>query len=386
MAQATRLAACTSALLATLLLSGCTDSRLDAPAATEAALASITVTPVRIPLERRLDGIIEAVNQSTIAAQTAGRVAAILYDIDDFVAKDAVIVRLRAVERSAALLQAKAALNEAAAHADEAQSRYRRIEDLYQERIVTKATFEQAVAARDAALARLAGARATLHSATEGLAYTEIRAPYAGVLTGRHVEPGETVAPGTALVSSMSLQQLRAVVEIPQSIIEQVRRIGKATVQIDERRVAVSRITIFPGASAPSNTFAARLDLPEDSPGLHPGMFVKVAFIIGEAERLLIPSTALIERGELSAVYVLDADDRISLRQIRPGRHFDAGIEVLAGLGAGERIALQPQAARYRLESAAATSRGTVDTVPAPAASNFHEAAGAPLEVRNSVR
>src|SRR5581483_9112585 len=95
-----------------------------------AALRSVTVRPEQIPVERRLDGRIEAVNQGTVAAQTSGRVAEILYDVNDFVPAGAVIVRLRATEQRAGLLQAQAALSEATARESEAQTRYQRIADM----------------------------------------------------------------------------------------------------------------------------------------------------------------------------------------------------------------------------------------------------------------
>jgi len=352
MLQATRIGAWASIAAAALFLSGCADSERASPNPPPPALESIVITPVRTPLERRLDGTIEAINQSTVAAQTAGRVDAILYDVDDSVPEGAIIVRLRAVERSAGLQQAEAALREASAYEAEAQSRYRRIAGLYQENVVARAIFDEATTARDAAVARLAVARAALHAAREGIAYTEVRAPYAGILTQRHVEPGETVGPGTPLVSGMSLQHLRVAVDVPQSIVEQVRQNGKAAVYVDERRIEATKLTLFPEASVPSSTFRARLDLPENSQGLRPGMFVKVGLFIGEIDRLLVPARALVERGEVTAVYTVAADNRISLRQIRLGHRFEDRIEVLAGLEAGERIALEPPAARYRFESA----------------------------------
>ena len=98
------------------VLGGCGGS--GKPAAHNEAVAvlhSVTVRPEPIPIERRLDGRIEAVNEGTVAAQTSGRVAEILYDVNDFVPAGAVIIRLRSTEQHAGLLQAQAALSEATA-------------------------------------------------------------------------------------------------------------------------------------------------------------------------------------------------------------------------------------------------------------------------------
>jgi RND family efflux transporter MFP subunit len=354
MTSATRLAEWGSALVVGLLLAGCADpSQTSATSPATSELASIVVEPESTPLERQLDGTIEAVNQGTVAAQTTGRVTAILYDVNDFVPAGAVIVRLRAMEQRAGLQQAEATLREAAARELEAQTRHQRIADMYERKVVPKAALDEATATRDTAVARLAAARAALESAREGVSYTEIRAPYAGIVTRRLIDVGETVAPGTPLMSGISLQYLRVAVDVPQSMVEQVRRIKKAAVYVDGRRIEATKLTVFPEATSPSNTVRARLELPENAADLYPGMFVKVAFVTGEAQRLLVPASALIERGEVTAVYVLDANGRTSLRQVRPGHRFDGRIEILAGLGSGERVALDPIAAMKRLTPAA---------------------------------
>jgi RND family efflux transporter MFP subunit len=323
------------------------------------SLPNVIVQPERTPAERKLDGIIEAVNQGTVAAQTSGRVEAILYDVDDFVPAGAVIIRLRATEQRAGLLQAEAALREATAREAEAQTRYQRMADMYDRKVVPKATLDEVVANREAAVARLAAARAALQSAKEGVAYTEVRAPYAGVVTKRLVQVGETVSPGMPLMSGISLQYLRVTVDIPQSIVEQVRRIKKGAVYVEGRRIEATRVTVFPEAAAPSSTFRARLELPENATDLYPGMFVKVGFVTGEVDRMLIPARSLVERSEVTAVYVIDAGGRTTMRQVRVGDRFDDRVEILSGLAAGERVALDPLAAMKELQLATLAARSS---------------------------
>ncbi|HEV8444139.1 MAG TPA: efflux RND transporter periplasmic adaptor subunit [Steroidobacteraceae bacterium] len=342
-----------SALGLLLGVAGCSGGKpATATALAAEPLASIEIRPERSPLERQLDGTIEAVNQGTVAAQTSGRVAEILYDVNDFVPAGAVIVRLRATEQRTGLLQAEASLREAQARAIEAQTQFERVADIYARKVVPKATFDAATAARDAANARLTAAQAAVQAAREGVSYTEIRAPYAGIVTRRHVELGETVNPGTLLMSGLSLQYLRVAVDVPQSIVEQVRRIRKAAVYVGERRIEAQKLTVFPEASAPSNTFRARIELPENAADLYPGMFVKVGFVVGEADRLLVPAGALVQRGEVNAVYLIATDGSTTLRQVRVGHRFGERVEILAGLVAGDRVALDPVAATRRLEPA----------------------------------
>ena len=319
-----------------------------------AGLKTYTTKLEAAPLERSFDGTIEAVNQGTVSAQTSGRVAQVLYDVNDFVPAGAVIVRLRGTEQRANLGQAEAALNEATAAEAEVQKRYARVLELLKEHIVSQQQVDQISAERDAAVARLASARAGVDAAKEGVSYTEVRAPYAGIVTKRYVEVGESVRPGTLLMSGLSLQFLRVNVDLPQSVVEKVRTIRKAAIYVDGKRVEAKRITIFPEATAQSDTFKTRVDLPENATDLYPGMFVKVAFVTGEARRLLIPASALVERSEITAVYVVDDKGRTTLRQVRLGHRFDGRIEVLAGLRAGETVAIDPIAAVSHLANSEA--------------------------------
>ncbi|MHB8723375.1 MAG: efflux RND transporter periplasmic adaptor subunit [Steroidobacteraceae bacterium] len=314
------------------------------------------VQSVHAPLERSVDGTIEAVNQATVSAQTAGRITEILYDVNDVVPAGAVIIRLKGNEQRANLEGAQAAITEAKARNAEAATTYQRISGLFQQHVVSKAQLDQATANRDAAAARLTAAEAALATAREGVGYTEIRAPYGGVVTKRLVEVGESVSPGTPLMTGLSLRDLRVDTNIPQSAVMQVRRLKQAAIYSGNERIEATKITIFPEAATPSSTFRARLDLPPGAIDLAPGMYVKVGLVVGEADRLLIPVSALVERSEITGVYVLDSRGRAALRYVRPGHRFGDKIEILAGLAAGERIALDPIAASAQAAAAGPAS------------------------------
>ncbi|HTX04591.1 MAG TPA: efflux RND transporter periplasmic adaptor subunit [Steroidobacteraceae bacterium] len=334
-----------------LLLAACSGKpRAQAPAtAPGPPLVTLTVRPVRTAAEWRLDGTVEAIDHATVAAQTSGRVAAINYDVGDYVPAGAVIVRLRATEQHAGLLQAKAALRAASARALEADTRYGRIRDMYERQVLPKADLDQATAERDASVAQFSAARAAVVSAEQGVAYTEVRAPYAGVVTQRLVQVGETVAPGTPLMSGVSLKRLRVVVDIPQPIVDAVRRNMKAAIYAEGRRIEATHLTVFPVASTPSNTFRAWLDLPEGLPGVSPGMLVKVGVVVGERERLLVPASAIVRRSAVTAVYLVEQDGWTSMQQVRLGEAVGDRFEVLSGLMPGDRVALDPLAAMRRL-------------------------------------
>ncbi|MBN1238076.1 MAG: efflux RND transporter periplasmic adaptor subunit [Gammaproteobacteria bacterium] len=333
-----------------------------AGAATEVPFPTAEAALEVAPRERVWDGTVEAVNRATVSAQTSGRVAEILYDVNDYVEAGATIMRFTAVEQQASLRQAQAALEEAEARFEEARQEYERVANMYRNETVSRARFEQAQANRDAAEARLAAARSGVAAAEEQLEYTEVRAPYAGIVSARHVEVGELVSPGQPLMSGLSLQSLRVNVDVPQSMFDPIREIGRASVYVDgNERVAAESLTFFPVADPVSNTFRVRVNLPDGAATLFPGMFVKVGFVVGETRRLLVPAEAVVRRSELTAVYVV-ADDGVTLRQVRLGRRYGGDVEVLAGLDAGESVALDPVAAGiYVKERQQAAADGAAD-------------------------
>lgn len=339
----------TSLVLATVgLLAGCsadtpTSRAVPAP---PASLATHVLAPVDTPLTQEWDGRIEAIDNATLAAQTGGRVAELPFDVGDVVEEGAVVVRFTAVEQQSGQRQAQAALAAARAAADEATANFHRVEDVYARRLVARAEYDRAKAALDSAQAQLASTRAGLRSADEQVGYTAIRAPYRGVVTARFVQPGETVVPGQPLLSGVSLDRLRVLVEVPQALAIRLKPDTPAYVLTDDgRRIPATRITVFPQADPASHAVGVRLDLPEGESGLMPGMSAKAVFEVGSADTLSVPEAALTRRGEIESVFVLQPDGLISLRQVRTGRHLDGNVEVLAGLASGDTIALDAEAA-----------------------------------------
>ena len=339
-------------LLALILLAACSEP--PPPAASAAAvapLASLTVSAGEVPREMLFDGTVEAVKQSTVAAQTSGRVVELPYDVGDFVEKDAVIVRITPTEQRARKGAAEAGLSGARSRLAEAQLAFNRTKDVYDQKLIAKSQFDAAATNLAAAQAAVRAAEAGLTEAGEGLGYTAIRAPYAGIVLSRLVQIGETVTPGKPLMTGVSLDQLRVVVDIPQQHIAPLRKHGKARLLLaDGRSLEASELRIPPSADTATHSFRVLLSLPAETSApelaVAPGTLVKVAFVSGSATRLMLPATALVQRGELTAAYVLGEQGRIELRYLRLGTPAaDGRLPVLAGLAPGEKLALDPVAA-----------------------------------------
>lgn len=307
-----------------------------------------------VPKEYRLDGVVEAINRTTVSAQTQGQVETILYDVDDFVEKGELLVRLRDTEHRARVAQAAAELKSAAAQLEQARDEHARVEGLYRKKNVSESAMDQAEADLTSAKARLEAAQANLAQAREQLEYTQIRAPYSGIVTRRHVEVGEIASPGAPVMGGVSLEELRVVIDVPQSVIPAVRELGEIKVYLPNGEIAEpNRITVFPFADLGSNTFKVRADLESESRGLFPGMFVKTSIVTGKKQELTVPKQAVVYRSEVTGVYVVDADGDIRLRQIRTGRVVNGEVVVLSGLSEGEQIALDPIKAGVALKAQA---------------------------------
>src|SRR5690606_464239 len=143
---------------------------------------------------------------------------------------------------------------------------------------------------------------------------------------------------------------LRIEVSLPQADAEAIRRQPSAVVALaDGRRVDAAGVIVFPTADPSAHAVTVRVQLPPIEPAVSPGSTAKVLFpALADAALLRIPTGALVQRGEVSAVYVI-ADGRLSLRQLRLGSRDQTHVDVIAGLQPGETIAVDPVAARQAL-------------------------------------
>lgn len=348
------------------------EQAVDATAQNDVAteLQTVPVTRIAVPVIKQFTGTVEAVNRATMKAQTSGRLAEIYFDVDDIVKQDEVLARFRNERQKAEMDLAQAGLEEARAEYERNQADYDRYQNLYEQQLIAVTTLDQTRAALKASKARLDGASARIKQAREEYEYTIIRAPYSGIVTQRHVEVGESVNPGSPLVSGISLDKLRVTVQVPQSVVETIRTRQQGMVYLDDGRVISSNeLTVFPFADEISHSFTVRLELPSsdkqlNGASLYPGMLVKTGFIAGEQQLLVIPAPALVQRGEINAVYVKTDNGHIVMRQVRPGQRVPAAsatefadlsdnqaLQIIhAGLSEGEQVYLNPLQATAALK------------------------------------
>lgn len=302
-------------------------------------LASVVVDAREVDQTWSAEAVVEAVRQATVSAQTLGRINEFRVEAGEAVRAGAVLARIDARESGQALVAAQAQ----SAHARANLDRVRRLVD---QKFLSQAALDKALAEDKTAAARVAQA-----GVSNG--HSLVIAPFSGVVSRRLAEVGEMASPGRPLLTLFDPKGLRVVASIPQYKLAEVRQAlqGRVELPASGQWLAVSRIEVLPVADAISHAVTVRLYLSgNEVAAVVPGTFARAHFITGKVSKRVLPAEAILRRGELTGVYVLDASGFPRLRQIRLGEPVaGGGVEVLAGIQSGERVALDPVKAGFIL-------------------------------------
>lgn len=293
------------------------------------AAESATARQQTLPDYLQLQGVVEATNAATVSAQVSGRVERVWVEVGDEVPAGSTIVTLTSVEQYQVVRQAEAQL--AASNADlvAAQQEFERVQRLVAQQLLPDADLDRVQAALDSAKAQQRSAQAAVARAQEQLSYTEVKAPYAGVVSARLVEPGELVQPGTPLMRGFDPAELRIHVDVPGTYAAAIATYQWANVA----GVTPLSLRVFPTVEQRTGTQRVRLFLPADT-GFVPGQWQPVTLQVGEHAGVVIPSAAVTKQGELTLVKLADGN----WRAVRLGAHGDGWVEVVSGLQADEVV------------------------------------------------
>ena len=322
-----------------------------------AASAQAVELPV-VPVEYRevahtytAEGLVEATHQSTVSAQIGGRVKEVNFDVGDKVNQGQVILRIDEREAAQAQAASSAQVMQAQANVQNARATYERSRRLFDQKFISQAALDKAQVDYKVALAQAAASEAGAGQASIARGYTAVIAPFSGVVSVRLVEVGEMVMPGKPLMTGFDPSGLRVVVSVPQdkvgdigaNAMVEVAQQGTDGATLPGRWIKASSVQVQPVADARTHSTQVRVYLPANEKGLYPGMYVRVHFVVGKDKSLVIPASAVLHRSEVVAVYVVNDQGAIRLRQIRIGNTNENGfVEVLSGLKAGEKVASDP--------------------------------------------
>ncbi|HEU4401642.1 MAG TPA: efflux RND transporter periplasmic adaptor subunit [Candidatus Polarisedimenticolia bacterium] len=304
-------------------------------------------TAVEIPWSSRYEvtaGVL-AFRRATLGTVLLGRVDEVLRREGDRVAAGEVLARVESRDVAARLAQAEAAVAAARALEENARLTQERMERLAARQAASQKSLEDAVSGHRAAAANLQAAEEGVKAARVYVAYSEVTAPWSGVVVEKRVEVGDTAAPGSPLFVLEDTSKVKVEATVPESALAGLRSGDAVEVSIDAaggvmRRGRLSEI--LPAADPGSRTFTVRAILKNQDGALRSGMFARLRLPGPGRTTLAVPATALVARGPLNGLYVLDASGVARLRWVTIGESRDDRVEVLTGLGAGERYVLSP--------------------------------------------
>jgi RND family efflux transporter MFP subunit len=347
-------------LAAVLGLSGCSTEQQDKVSAAETVrdVSVLALKQATIPDVLEAVGTVRATQTSDLASQMMGNIVEIRVHEGDQVHRGQVLAVIddsqpRAVADRAIAADLAAQQQLVAADSDLAlaESTLKRCQYLYEEKVVSQQEFDEvnarhqaALARRDIAQAGQAQARAVLNQARTSLEYSRIRAPFNGIVTHKKADSGALASPGMPIFTVEDTRRYRLEVAVNESDVRYARTGEQVAIAIEALGSAELKgnvVQIVPAADSESRAFLVKIELPAD-PRLRSGLFGRAQFSRGKQLALLIPRSAVVERGQLQGVFVLDQNKFASLRYVTLGKPSGSEIEVLSGLQGGERFVANP--------------------------------------------
>ncbi|MFZ6780336.1 efflux RND transporter periplasmic adaptor subunit [Undibacterium sp. Ji83W] len=328
--------------------------------ASAAELEVATVRSSNAASQITTDGVVEAVRQTTIAAQVSGAITNLPVKAGDSMKTGQILVRIDGRAASQQAHASRAQVDAARAALQVASKDFERQKQLLARLYISQAQLDRAEAQFKSATADANAQIAQAGAVQTQAGFYTLTAPYVGRIADVYISQGDMVTPGKALMTVYDPAALRVTTTLPEIQLASLAQGQSITVEIPALPAAqgiikLNKFTILPVADASTHTVQLRLDLPAVH-GLAPGMFVRLQLPVqaaqtgqavskDDAARLYVPARAVLRRAELHAVYVVNSQGRPMLRQIKPGPVIGSEQEVLAGVAAGEKVALNPLAA-----------------------------------------
>ena len=292
-----------------------------------------------------LDGVVEAVRQATVAAQATGRVASLLVKVGDKVRAGQVLATIDDRDTQTGVARSQAQVTQADAELANALAQVKRTRDLRQQGFVSQAALDVAESQYKAAQAGREGAGAGAQQARLAQSFTHVTAPFDGYVLETLAQAGDLAVPGKPVAVVYAPQPLRVVAQVPASMATTARSAKSVEMQVPGANgvgqwLAPAAQQGVSAADPVSQTVTWKLDVPPAAAmQLMPGQPSRVRFVGGSAQRMVVPQAAVLRRGELTGVYVA-GDKGFVLKLVRLGAQHGDNVEVLAGLKAGDAVAV----------------------------------------------
>ena len=288
-------------------------------------------------------GTISAVRDMPVGiVGEGGKVSAVKVEPGSWVGQGQVLAVIERSVQTQELASLSAQVEVMRADAKLAQSNLDRAKALVANGFVSKADIDQKTATRDAAVARVNVAIATLNQARARVGRLDVRAPAAGLVLTRTVEPGQIVSGGSGVLFRIAEGgKLEAQARLSESDLAAIKVGGSATVTLpgDTRSFTGTVWQISPVIDPTSRLGVARIALPFDE-ALRPGGFANVQIAAGSANAPILPEGAVQSDAQGAYVYIVGAGNKVQRRSVKTGPVTAAGIPILTGLKSNDKVVL----------------------------------------------
>ena len=315
--------------------------------ATAKPVAAFAVSVVRvqaqdIPRSVLVSGPVSAWEEMQLGVEVSGlRVTSLLVDVGQSVRKGELLLQLDHRSLDADLAQADASLREAEAGAALARSQLARGELLVKDKYISATQVDELRAGRVQGDARVGTARAMRDTAALRRSFAALRAPDAGVISKRLVQPGQVVAAGSELLRLIRQGRLEWRAELAEAELGRVKPGDRIELTTRDGRAVVGQVrAVSPGVDASTRTGTVYADLP-DPQGLQPGTYLQGRIDTGVGQGLTVPAATVVQRDGHPNVFTVDAKGIAHRVRIRTGGIANGQVEVLEGLKAGDAVVEQ---------------------------------------------
>lgn len=287
-------------------------------------------------------GKIQAENSAELSTRLMGFVNKVHVNVGDKVRKGQLLVSINNNDLQAKRAQVNASITEATAAYNNAQKDYDRFKNLFEENSASQKELDDITAHFQMAKARLEAANQMKNEVNSQFAYSNITAPFSGVVTSKNIEVGDMANPGMPLISIEAPGEFEVVAMVPESEISQIKKGTEVDVLVKSINKTVKGKVkeVSTSAKNTGGQFLVKVALYQTDVNILSGMFSTVQFPITKKATtsaiVLIPKEAIVTRGQLTGIYTTSQSNTAVLRWLRLGRSFGDNIEVLSGLSADE--------------------------------------------------
>jgi RND family efflux transporter MFP subunit len=292
-----------------------------------------------------VSGKVQAANSAQLSTRMMGFVNDVPVNVGDKVTKGQLLVAINNADLQAKKAQVNAGITEATAAFNNAQKDYNRFKALFAENSASQKELDDMTANFEMAKARLEGAQQMKNEVNAQFAYTNITAPFNGVVTSKNITKGDMANPGQPLISIEAPGDFEVMAMVPETEISQIKTGTLVNVMISSinKTLSGSVKEVSTSAQQTGGQYLVKINLDASKEPVLSGMFATVAFPVEKKatnRSVLIPTAALVTNGQLSGIYTVSEENTAMLRWLRLGRTLGDQVEVLSGLNAGESYIL----------------------------------------------